>query len=302
MNTTHKIVKMTRGLTSGSRSPMWRCETEDGQRVNVFKHYDPNKNSFRFFEDAGYAVEMLALATDESLIWRTTPVAVQLEKTPDGKWWEIIAVAARNAGDLPDKAAMPDVLLYRQAVHRWAQSLLTFGDRVVVWDTETTGTNDDDEIIEIAAVTLGSGQTLLNTRICPVNLEKVANTTDIHSISPDELLDCPAFPSVYPEIRRHLDGVLWSAYNASFDTDRLYGDCTRHNLAPIMPPAITDVMAMFSIFNGEWNFNRQQWVSKGLQFAAQHLGIDVTGAHAALDDALTTRRLIHALAEYSEPF
>ena len=35
---THEIIRMERGATKGSGSPMWKCQTVDGQRVNVFKH------------------------------------------------------------------------------------------------------------------------------------------------------------------------------------------------------------------------------------------------------------------------
>lgn len=73
-----RIVSMQAGLTKGSQSPMWRCVCHDGERVNVFRHTDPQKNNFALFEQAGYAYEMNLMQDGEEVADR--------EKREDG-WW-----------------------------------------------------------------------------------------------------------------------------------------------------------------------------------------------------------------------
>lgn len=96
---TKHITYIERGETSNSRSPMWRCTTLDGERVNIFKHDDPEKNSFALFEAAGYGEFLLSLAVHDFQTWETTPIVVEMRKM--GKWWEIVSVSARN-GALPE--------------------------------------------------------------------------------------------------------------------------------------------------------------------------------------------------------
>jgi hypothetical protein len=94
------IVKMTRGETRSSASPLWRCLTADGLMVNVFKHADPLKDNFLLFVDAGYASEMEKMQIGDELIWTTHPVRCVVQA--DGGWWRIADVETRARGAYPD--------------------------------------------------------------------------------------------------------------------------------------------------------------------------------------------------------
>lgn len=96
-----EIIQMEAARTKNSGSPMWRCFTQDGTKVNIFKHSDPEKNAaYLLFEKAGYAPEMLALQDGQSIHWTIHPIQVQLAKV-DG-WWTIEGVTPRDVLAMPD--------------------------------------------------------------------------------------------------------------------------------------------------------------------------------------------------------
>src|SRR6185295_19220270 len=98
MQITHHIISMKRGETKENKSPMWRCNTLEGDRVNVFQHTDPAKNNFALFDE--YEAEMLAMKLEEETTWKQHPIEVRMIQ--DGKWWEVVAVADRPKDALPD--------------------------------------------------------------------------------------------------------------------------------------------------------------------------------------------------------
>lgn len=95
------IVEVQRGITKNSGSPMWRCTTSDYEKVNVFKHTDPDKNSFELFREAGYELPFIALETPgETDLWKQYPIEVEMRKV--GPWWEVVKVTPRPIGAVPD--------------------------------------------------------------------------------------------------------------------------------------------------------------------------------------------------------
>lgn len=90
---THEIVRMERGATKNSGSPMWRCQTKDGQKVNVFQHSDPAKDNTELFRTAGYFGYMESLRVGEAVEWSQSPIWVVMEK--DGDWWAVTDVGTK---------------------------------------------------------------------------------------------------------------------------------------------------------------------------------------------------------------
>lgn len=84
------IVSIERDVTSNSNSPMWRCVTANGERVNIFKHEDEDKNNFHLFEKKGWADVLLVMPMYEQIDTTDSPVAIAMKK--DGKWWAIVSV------------------------------------------------------------------------------------------------------------------------------------------------------------------------------------------------------------------
>lgn len=105
--TAARLVSMTRDETKNSRSPMWRCGTEAGFMVNVFKHDDPLKDTFQPFFEAGYDVEMLSMNYGDTLTWTRDPIDVELVQ--NGSFWNVVKVDKRPAGALPDEPEPEEV-------------------------------------------------------------------------------------------------------------------------------------------------------------------------------------------------
>jgi DNA polymerase-3 subunit epsilon len=293
LTVSHQIVSMTAGLTKGSQSPMWRCQTSDGERVNAFKHTDPVRNTFALFADAGYAFEMLAMVDGQQVGWKNAPIGVVMIR--DGQWWQIVGVQPRPEGTRPDPTFTPDPALYRGMAVDWAKWLLSARPTPLFFDTETTGTTKDDEIISIAALNR-YGDTALKSLVKPTDMSRVESCLSIHHITVEMLENAPTFPELYESINAVLGGAVWIAYNAEFDVRMLEQDCIRHSLRPIANIGVNCAMKLFAKWYGEWDVQRQDYRYKALGFAAEHMGLDFTEAHEALVDSITTLELVRAIA------
>jgi len=295
---THLIISMRRGVTSNSNSPMWRCVCRDGERVNIFKHTDPKKNTYTLFHE--WWPEMDGLVMDQVIEFKEHPIGVIMRRTSDGKFWDPVEVGPRD-GD-PDPVFTPDADMFKEKSKNWARnvSAVQLLDWVIVWDTETTGVGTDDEIVSIAACN-PLGDRLLDLRIRPEHPERLLegdpSPASITGITPESLAKCPTFPQVYSQIKQVLDGQIWVIYNSGFDTKMLDQVCIRHGLTPITPLGVNDAMEMFAEWNGEWNPVYRKFVPKTLTVAAETMGIIADNAHDALADVLTTVALVRALAE-----
>jgi hypothetical protein len=271
MNTTHKIIAMERGETKGSGSPMWRCSCENGDRVNAFQHADPKKDSMHLFDAAGYADIMTLLRPREVITWKKFPIDVELEKSADDKWWNIVAVAPRPTDSCPDPDFVPPYDYYRTKARAWAQMMQNDWLNTVYFDTETTGISDDDEIISFSALARFGDIPLFHSLIRPVNMDRVENAQHVHGITPERLANAPTFPEIYPRLFETLSGLIWIIYNAPFDTRMLEQDCLRHNLPPIINVGVNDAMTYFAQYHGEWNAAYREFTSKKLEFAAEEI-------------------------------
>jgi DNA polymerase III subunit epsilon len=290
------IVSMTRGATKESKSPMWRCVTAEGEKVNVFSHNDPAKNNALLFKEAGYLNEMLALVDGEELIWREHPIAVALKRTPDGKWWDVVGVGNRPADAQPDPKFKPDPLLHRQGAAMWADDVLDPTADVVILDLETTGVSSDDEILSIAIIN-NTGETLLESYVKPANIARAAATESIHGITADLLEHASSFDDIYMDIQAALLGRVCVVWNADFDIPLLQKTCVRAGLPPIVPLGTACAMKMFAEWHGEWNAKHQHYTSKSLVFAAQCFDLDTSHAHDALADCRLTLGVIRGMAK-----
>lgn len=294
MNITHHIVSMKRGQTSGSSSPMWRCTTKDGERVNVFQHSDPARNSFALFDAAGYSRYMTEMALDEEITWNEFPIPVELAK--DGNWWKVIAVDEIQ-DTRPDGKFKPDPSLARILAIDWAEYVFSASPYdFIILDTETTGTGNDAEIVSIAAIT-SDGESVLDLLLKPEHPERLANGSGaVNGITSEMVATAPHVPDVYSQIYGALAGEHIIVWNADFDWPLLERTCYRYGFVPPYPASVTCAMKMFARWHGEWNQQKNDWQFKGLQYAAERLGVLPYQAHSALGDCRTTRDVIRAMA------
>jgi len=102
---------------------------------------------------------------------------------------------------------------------------------VLLLDTETTGTSQEDEIIQIAFIDLVTKKTFSSY----VKPKKATNTAyHINRISNQQLRDQNEWPTVWEEIQNYLQdksSVVVYAHNAAFDARMIRNACARYKLS-----------------------------------------------------------------------
>jgi DNA polymerase-3 subunit epsilon len=306
VNYTHEIVRMERGETSGSKSPMWRCTTKDGQRVNAFQHLDPKKDSSGLFIEAGYFDLMSGLKVGEALEWTNHPIQVAL--VSDGKWFEIKAVARKPEDAEPDVLWQPDLKAYRQRAQRMALQIVNHAVRIL--DVETTGLRTDDELIAISIFDEMSN-VMMDTYVKPAHPEKLLrkqkdgqSAADITGITPDMLENTRCFKDIWDDLHGALDGAHWCAYNAGFDVGVLDRECSNAGRPLLTNAGVFDAAIIAAEYLGNWNPKRQWFEMLKLGEAASRLGVHIEVQHQAGSDAKATYDILKAIADdvLGDPF
>lgn len=169
-------------------------------------------------------------------------------------------------------------------------------DNAIIIDTETTGLDRTDEIVEISAIDC-EGNVLMDTLVRPVG-EIGAQAQAIHGISHEQTQRAPSFNQVLGNLINICRGRTVVMYNASFDARMIHQSAAHHRTeAPNFSPHCA--MNNYARFHGEWDSRREQWKWQSLAKAADQMGVTVKGnAHRALTDCQTTLALIKAMAAY----
>jgi len=166
-----------------------------------------------------------------------------------------------------------------------------------VLDIETTGLNDDDEIIEIAIID-GHGKVLLDTRVLPQDhISAIAAET--HRAGNEIVESAPRWSEIHDNVfsaiasRENL--VI---FNSEFKIRMIQQTASKHGLK--CPPIHAScVMIHYAEYYGDWDEARQNWRFQSLANAATQQGIKVDGnLRKALSDCKITLGIIQAMAEH----
>lgn len=171
------------------------------------------------------------------------------------------------------------------------------GETAVVLDTETTGLDDQAEIVEICIIDL-QGKPLLNTRIHPTRPIPAA-ATDIHGIRDIDVQNAPSWADIHDEFCSIIAGRSVLIYNAEYDVRLLSQTADLHEL---QVPTLQShcAMKLYAYWHGDLQHNgNYRW--QKLQTAAQQCGIDCSSAHQALADCLMTLGIIRHIETYQIP-
>lgn len=172
-------------------------------------------------------------------------------------------------------------------------------------DTETTGFNDDDQVIQIGIID-HRGNILMNTLVqCSKDIPEEA--FNIHGISNEMLVSAPTFTEVYPKLKAIVEeSDRVNIYNSRFDKRLIKQTCDAHGLDPIQYtkedsryknaiPKDNCVMNAYArmFFDGEY---------VKLVEACKLEGIDCSDlkAHDAVNDCLMTLRLHQSMKAHEE--
>ncbi len=190
-------------------------------------------------------------------------------------------------------ATMRQRVLY-EAREIWCNGFVTF-------DTETTGLEWEDQIIQWAVCSqkgevLGSGFVKPTVPISEGAFEK-------HGISVEQLTDAPSFAEAWPVISNLLEGRTVVIYGSNFDVGKLWSSAEPYGVQ-IPYDFVKDICAMhlFARFYGEFHeyYGTYTW-QKLNEVAIPPLKIEVAGpAHDAAHDAAATAMIIKKLAELAD--
>lgn len=174
----------------------------------------------------------------------------------------------------------------------WAKEVLRNPRSWRIVDTETTGLDCRDRIVEIAVVDL-TGAPLLNTLVQPTGEWFMSPDAEaVHGISSDDLADTPTFPEVYPELVKALGECSILAYGANFDAGMVASEITKAGLLPLPNYRRWHcLMQKYSVWCGEWSYHHEDYRWQAL-----------SGSHRALGDSLAALSCLNEMASGSDTF
>lgn len=166
--------------------------------------------------------------------------------------------------------------------------------RPVYLDTETTGLERTDEIVEISIVD-DSGDLLFESLVKPTRLIPAA-AMRIHGITNEEVAGAPTWPAIWPQVRSVLFGRLVVIYNEEYDIRLMQQSHARYRLPWKEKFNTFDLLKLYAEFRGEWDSYRRSYRYHSLAAAGQHCHITLPNAHRSTADTLLTRAVLHHIA------
>lgn len=260
----------------------------------------PNRQTpfLRYWQGMNFVTAYLASACVQMRPYRA-PTAAQLAALAGGRALartrKCRACGNRVDLDWMEKGVCFDCLQLQEAtreqerekeIYAAAASILAASPRTV--DTEATGLDDDDQVIEIAILDAG-GEVLFESLVQPTVPLKPAAAA-VNGITEDELASAPTWPEIYPVVASLLYGRPVVAHSAEFDRRLLAQTCVAHGL---------------SVLDADWNctmdlmrfFNGGHRISLANSMAIMGVARPEQGrAHRAVHDAECCRRVLAALA------
>ncbi len=168
------------------------------------------------------------------------------------------------------------------------------GKNPVYLDTETTGLEKTDEIVEISIID-ETGNVLLDFLVKP--LQPIpASATRIHGITNEMVQKAPAWPILWQQVRPLVLSKTIVAYNSDFDYRLIMQSHARYRLPWKDNLTFFDLLKLYSQFRGDWDSVRRSWRYFSLEQAGRSANIALPNAHRSTADTLLTRELLHYIA------
>src|SRR4051794_5541391 len=170
---------------------------------------------------------------------------------------------------------------------------------IALIDLEATGLDGtSDRIVEIGIV-IGRGGGVVDRRSwlinpgCPIPEESRA----VHGITDEMVADKPPFSAIAAEVVEALSGVVPAAYNASFDRGFLMSELGRAGFdRDSLPPSLAQSVEWIDPLVWARELHQLE-KSKSLVEVAARLGVELTQAHRATDDAEAALKVLYVFAK-----
>lgn len=170
----------------------------------------------------------------------------------------------------------------REEIEKYCRDFLE-SEKHVILDTETTGLESDDEIVEISIINM-KGEVLLNTFVY-TDKEISPGASAVNGITKEDIEGQPTIEALKEKLDEILTGKVIITYNADFDRRML-----RQSGYKNKKMAFTCLMNMYTEYE-----NEERWIS--LQDALFIERIKINQSHRALDDCIACLELIRTLAK-----
>jgi DNA polymerase-3 subunit epsilon len=185
----------------------------------------------------------------------------------------------------------PLPLVYdKQSAIAWARAVL--GDHDVAFlDTETTGLDDQSEVIEIAIVDR-DGEILVNSLVRPIRTIP-GPASAIHGILDQEVADAPNWAEFFPTISSICSERTVVVYNADYDLRLIRQSCQLAGIKPFNAKFHCAMQAFACFHAGRATNGRPK--NQRLDSAAGRFSLDIPN-HRALGDALACLGVVKGMA------
>lgn len=157
---------------------------------------------------------------------------------------------------------------------------------VLLFDTETTGVEKDDEILQLSIVDL-SGRIIFDRLIRPLRHSTWESAQEIHGIDPSQVKNIPDLSKYHHELNAIFSQATFiGAYNFPFDYRMLAQ--SGYDLTDVASKAAwIDVMYDYASIAGETYSDYGDYLWQSLESCAEHYDYDYE-AHDAVNDARAT--------------
>lgn len=174
---------------------------------------------------------------------------------------------------------------------------MTWPDKFVSFDTETTGLGGDARIVELAFVRFEKGEiaenwsSFLNPEGVDWENENVKKAMEINHIEKTALVGAPSFMDVFHHVAAHIRSAdVLVAHNAEYDLRLLEQEHKAHKGTsfPIQPKLVLCTKLLSHKLHPQERLHN-------LAVTAPRWGVQQDGAHRAASDAITCGRILHAM-------
>ncbi|MCJ7694221.1 MAG: 3'-5' exonuclease [Anaerolineaceae bacterium] len=164
-------------------------------------------------------------------------------------------------------------------------------------DTETTGFNQDDVVIEIGVVDMHGGS-LIESLVNP-GMPIPKESSEIHNITDSMVENSPLWKDIWGDVEQILRGRVIGMYNAEFDLRLIKQTHSQHWIeGGINVNKTFCVMKQFAAFYGEWDTRKSGFRYHKLDNAGRMCNIALPNSHRAVDDARLTAELFAYIANF----
>ncbi len=176
----------------------------------------------------------------------------------------------------------------------WAQALFR-ADNFYVLDTETTGFENTDEVIQIGIIDK-QGKTVFDSLV-KATIPVPPEATRVHHITDDMLKDAPTFADIYVQLSALVAGQTLVAYNMDFDWRLLNQTIAKYGLIPLRTGTRHCAMKEYARYRGQFDLRKRSYRWHSLSDACKQQRIPLADTHTALGDVRLTLALMRKMAQ-----